>query len=288
MVRIEALCVGKYKSDPSRNDDTYMATQDTFAVIDGSAQRTGILFNGKSSGQFAAEVLKEVLQTTPAHVNCEELVALMTKRLNDRLDKIGAGKIIEQTPESRPAALFVSARITKDKLVVTALGDVRFRMNGRIVHKLSIKTEEMMVKKRISAMKKDKRDNPNISVSRLIEVGRRAIQNDLSEQVKQYFNKDIPLGIGIIDGNPVPERFIKVYEFDLDEVEVVELFSDGYYVMPNKPSIQAWEEAFHKAEKDDPLRWKKYPAVKYSTANQFSDDRTILIANFFHPWGGLA
>lgn len=276
---VNVLSVGKYKNSPELNEDRFVATSHTFAVIDGSAPRVPVKFDGKSGGQFAADVVKEVLEASDPDINGPELVALITNRLNEQIDNIGARNSINQVPESRPAALFTAARINGNKLIVTALGDIHCRINGQIIHSERLITEEMMIEKRIAAMRSAKSQNPDLSDDELRNIGRAAIDEDLKAQVKNYFNNpDDPLGLGIIDGNPVPEKFIHVYEFDLAEIRTFELFSDGYYVIPQKAEIEAWEKAFLAAEKKDPLRWKKYPAVKAATPDQFSDDRTILIA----------
>lgn len=276
---VEAITIGKHKEHPERNEDTFVATPTTFAVIDGSAPRLPLKWAGHSSAQFATNALKEVLETTSPTLNGVELVAAMTKSLNEHIDQIGAGEIVKDTPEARPAALFTAARIVGDKLVITGVGDIACRINGQLVHNDLIITEELMIKKRIAAMKQAVKEDPNLSEEELKKLGKAAIEDDLKTQVKNYFNNgNNDLGLGIVDGDPVPDKFVKTYEFDLSNVETLELFSDGYYAVPTEPSIEVFEEAFFISEEEDPLRWDKYPAVKVPNAQQFSDDRTILIA----------
>lgn len=278
-MHVEALSVGKHKNSPELNEDGFVATSDTFAVIDGSAPRTSVKFVGRSSAQFATEVLKDVFTTTPPSLNGPELVAVITDKLNGAVKEIGAEEIVRQTPEARPAALFTAVRINGDKLIITAIGDVHCRINGQMVHEDRILTEDIMIGKRVAAMKHAKSQNPDISEEELRRVGRAAIEEDLQTQVRKYFNNpDDPLGLGIIDGDDVPEKFIKTYEFNVADVHTLEIFSDGYYVLPEAVEIESWEKAFLSAEREDPLRWEKYPAVKASTPDQYSDDRTILIA----------
>ncbi len=276
---VEALSVGKHKNSPELNEDGFVITEDTFAVIDGSTPRIPILFDGKSGGRFAAEVVKDVLETTESHINGEKLVELITTKLRERMDAIGVSDSISQSPDGRPAALFTVARMHGDRLIITALGDVHCRVNGQIVHEDHLLTEDIMIEKRIAAMRDAKAQNEDISDEELRSVGRAAIEDDLQTQVRRYFNNpDNPLGLGIIDGDKVPEKFIKIYMFNKADVHTLEIFSDGYYLLPEVANIEVWEKAFLTAEKEDPLRWEKYPAVKASTPEQFSDDRTILIA----------
>lgn len=276
---VEILSIGKQKNHPELNEDGFVATAHTFAVIDGSAPRTTIKFSGKSSAQFATDVLKDVFTTTPPTLNGIKLVAKITAELNEKIDTMGLRDIVIQTPEAKPAALFVCARIVNGKLIITALGDIACRVNGKIIHNDHILSENLMVEKRVKTMEDEIGRNKNISDDKLCVLGKAAIVEDLKTQVKEYFNNpDDPLGIGIIDGNNVPDKFIKTYEFNTADVKTLEIFSDGYYAIPKEPTIEAFEKAFLEAEKEDPLRFKKYPAVKASTPEQFSDDRTILIA----------
>lgn len=278
---VRVLSVGKHKEDPLRNEDGWVATENTFAVIDGSAPRVDLKFEGKSSARFATDVIKNVLLTTPPDINGKELVSEITNALNGKIDKAGLREIIQKNKEATPAALFTSARIVENKVVITALGDVSCRINGKVIHCDRFKSEDLMTAKRISAMKKARKRYPNILSEELIRIGHQAIMQDLIFQVNNYFNKaDIDLGLGIVDGNEVPERFIKKYTYDLRSIKILELFSDGYHVLPHSAKIKSWEDKFFEAEMEDPLRWEKYPSVKTSSSSQFSDDRTVLIVNF--------
>lgn len=276
---VEALSVGKHRKEPERNEDQYVVTPHTLAVIDGSAPRLDVKFDGKSGGRFAADVVADVLRTTGPDVNGMALVAIMTQRLNEAIDRIGARELITKTVEARSAVLFTAARIFEDQMIITAVGDVHCRVNGQMVHTDEILSEQEMIKKRVAAIEQAHAQNPDISDDELRTIGKAAILQDLHTQVGAYFNNpDDPLGLGIIDGTPVPEKFVKVYRFPLKDVQTLEIFSDGYCVIPDEASIEAYEKAFFESEAEDPLRWRKYPAVKTSTPEQFSDDRTVVIA----------
>ncbi len=275
---VESLSVGKYKNNPVLNEDGYVVTQDTFAVIDGSAPRTDIKFLGKSSARFATDILKNVLEVTPSTVNGKALVSAMTETLNKEIENARYKDFIQKNKEASPAALFIAARIVGDKLIVTALGDVSGRINGKVIHEDSFKTEKLMTKKRIAAMQRAKAKNAHISDEELLKIGKEAIASDLVYQVRNYFNNsENNLGLGIINGEDIPEKFIKTYTYKLKDIKTLELFSDGYFVLPKNPEVQDWEEAFFAGEKQDPLHWEKYPAVKAATADKFYDDRTIVI-----------
>lgn len=278
--KVEVLSVGKHKNFPLLNEDGWIATENTFAVIDGSAPRVDLKFDGKSSARFATEVVKKVLLATNPSINGKELVVEITDALNKEIDRVGIRDLIQKAKEICPAALFTAARILEERIVVTALGDVSCRINGQVIHSCNFKTEELMIAKRIKAMRRAKEKNQSISDENLIMVGREAIKEDLKEQVIKYFNNPkSELGLGIINEESVPDKFIKTYVFDLEDIKTLELFSDGYFILPKLAEIEAWEEAFFVGEKEDPLRWEKYPAVKGVMPGIYSDDRTIVIVN---------
>lgn len=278
--KVSILSIGKRRNEPLKNEDGWVATENTLGVIDGSAPRVDLRFEEKSSARFATDALRKVLLTTSPSVNGKELVLAMTAFLNEEIDRIGYTDLVQQNREASPAALFTVARIVGDQVIITAIGDISCRINGRVIHCDRFKSEDLMTIKRISAMKKAKNKNPFIRDEELIRIGRQAIVEDLKFQVENYFNNpNNDLGFGIIDGKEVPEKFIKKYVYDLKKIKILELFSDGYHVLPHSSSINSWEEKFFEGEKEDPLRWKKYPSVKVSFPGQFSDDRTILIVN---------
>jgi len=280
-LKVCILSVGKRKNDASKNEDGWVAIENTFGVIDGSAPRVDLKFEGKSSARFATDALRNVLLTTSPSVNGKELVLAMTAFLNEEINRIGYKDLIQQNREASPAALFTVARIVENQIIITAIGDISCRINSKVIHKDNFKSEDLMMKKRILAMKKAKNKNPFIQDEELIRIGKQAITEDLKLQVINYFNNpNSDLGFGIIDGKEVPEKFIKKYIYDLRRIKTLDLFSDGYHLLPHSSNINLWEEKFFEGEKEDLLRWKKYPSVKTSSISQFSDDRTILIANF--------
>lgn len=257
-----------------------MATENTFAVIDGATARHPLKFGDQSSGQFAADVVKKVLETSNSTVNGFLLAELMTSQLNKEMSKLGLDKVIIDLPEARPGALFIAARIVGDKIIITSLGDLGCRINGDKVLLEPLKIEEINVGKRIRVMNETKIKNPNIPDKELLEIGKNAVEEDIKEHTRSYYNNpDSDFGHGIIDGRDVPEKYVRVYKFNRKNVKTLELFSDGYFRLGVKPDISAWEQAFEEVEKEDPLKYGKYQAIKGSDDTHFTDDRTILIAS---------
>jgi len=87
---------------------------------------------------------------------------------------------------------------------------------------------------------------------------------------------DRVLGYGVIDGFPVPAKFVETIRLPLAEVETIELFSDGYFSVPSGFGVAAWEAEFERVEQEDPHKIGRYLSTKGTTETALTDDRTYL------------
>lgn len=93
----------------------------------------------------------------------------------------------------------------------------------------------------------------------------------------RYRNRPGPLGFPVIDGSLVPKDMIVEFERPAESIDCIELFSDGYASIPQRPRVADWETLYSNMERDDPKRLNAYPGTKGSSAGKFADDRTVLI-----------
>lgn len=276
---VEVFSAGK--KDQESNEDLWVATANTLAVIDGVSAKGHLKFGEQSSGQFAAQLVKEVLLNSQPEVTGKDVVELLTRHFRDIFQKREIFNELEKHPENRPSAVFAVARVVGDKLIITQVGDVSFRINGTEVFEDPLEFDRFTSWKRAKAIKLAKKKNPEISNDQLLEIGRKAIEDLLASQQRLHLNNPrSKFGYGAIDGRKVPEKFIKAYSFDLEAIETLEIFSDGYFKIAAEPTIQSWEKEFAEVERVDPLKIGLYPSMKGSGSGQFTDDRTILIARF--------
>ncbi|MEJ1158956.1 protein phosphatase 2C domain-containing protein [Prosthecomicrobium sp. N25] len=106
-------------------------------------------------------------------------------------------------------------------------------------------------------------------IDRLVDsgiAGQRAFAN----------HPEFDLGYGVLDGFPVPDRYVFTAEHRLDAVETLEIFSDGYFKSPQGFGVEAWEAAFREVEAEDPDKVLTHPSTKGSSATAWADDRTYL------------
>lgn len=275
---IEVFSQGKV---PQRNEDAYFVSENTFCVIDGVTPKAQLEFVGKSGGEFASDLIANFLTTSPPNLTGEDLIDALTAHFQESFKGQGLLAAIEQDPRARPGAVLVCARIIDGKLIVTQVDDVGFRINGQQTYRSKDEVDVVTAAKRVRALEEAKAQNPALSDEELANIGRTAILPDLERQTIEIQNSpDHPLGYGAIDGRKVPRKFIKVFTFDLADVKTIEIFSDGYFKLAEKPTIESWEQAFAEVEELDPLKIGEYPSTKGSVGGQFTDDRTILIARF--------
>jgi serine/threonine protein phosphatase PrpC len=109
-----------------RNEDFCAFNKKSFVVADGSTDKSGIRFKGKTGGEIASRlVVKEVLA---CQLNGKELVDHLNRKLKEFYKRMNVSKQAK-IPKNRFSCSFVSARIIRNKLIITYLGDLGFRIN---------------------------------------------------------------------------------------------------------------------------------------------------------------
>ena len=88
--------------------------------------------------------------------------------------------------------------------------------------------------------------------------------------------EDRALGYGGLDGFAIPEKYIDTRSYDFEDIQSLELFSDGYFKLGDGFGIEAWERGFEEVEKLDPHKIGKYLSTKGTTDLTLTDDRTYL------------
>ena len=90
---------------------------------------------------------------------------------------------------------------------------------------------------------------------------------------------DLPLSYSVLCRNEIMLDDVIDVRLPLDEVESLEIYSDGYFTMPeHEITIEAWEQEFMVAEGRDFHKIADCKSIKGSTSTEFADDRTLIIA----------
>lgn len=258
MVNVKTFSKGKIKN---RNEDYFDYNETCFVIADGATDKSGRMHNNKTGGELVSRiVVKECLSSI---LNGIELV----NHLNKKVNKLYADLNIlneTQNPKFRFTCGFICVRLVSDKIIITYLGDLGFRING---------TEIYQETKQIDIDNSEERSK-YIRETNDVKGSRDHIMPLLLKQFEYQNNPKDPLGYGVIDGTTTPSKFIKTFDYDLSKIKTMELFNDGYFDISQEVSIEAWEKSFEKVEKEDPDKWKKYKSTKSK------GDRTIAIIEF--------
>lgn len=87
-----------------------------------------------------------------------------------------------------------------------------------------------------------------------------------------------PLAHGVFDGSPLPLPLVAEVHLDARAFHTLELFSDGYFGLPEASGrVAAWEDHIAEVERVDPHRIGRYASTKGSHGGRRADDRSVLI-----------
>ena len=258
MVKVQTFSKGKIEN---RNEDYFDYNKNCLVIADGATDKSGRKYDDKTGGELVSRiVVKECLST---NLNGIELVNHLNKKIKELYADLKISDEI-QDPKFRFTCGFICVGLIADNIVITYLGDLGLRING---------TEIYQETKQIDIDTSEERSK-YIRKTKDVKGSRVHIMPLLLKQFQYQNNPQEPLGYGVIDGTKTPSKFVKIIEYNIYDVKTIELFSDGYFDIPQEVSIKAWEKAFKNVEKEDPDKWKKYKSTKSK------DDRTIAIIEF--------
>lgn len=263
-VKVEQFTEGK--SD-DRNEDSFGYNDHNFVIADGATDKSGRKYNDETGGEIVSELI--VLKTLESELIGTELIKYLNREIYKLYKKLG---ITEDTkdPRYRFTATLVSVRIDKEKVAITVVGDSGFRINGINVYQSFKEVDEINAQKRSDYIRENSKGDDITDKLQLEARGH--IMSLLVKQFEYQNDPDHELGYGAIDGSSTPDKFIQEFEFKRDDIKTIELFTDGYPVVPEEGiTIKHWEDALQEANQDDPYRYKKYKSTKTK------DDRTIAV-----------
>ncbi len=255
---IETFTASKDLNLPENNEDAYSISQNTIVLSDGASSKGDkINFNGITGGKVAADIVIHTCETST------QIGYKLVNAANQALKKFYFSTGIDQsTAFNRIAASLLCVRKVEENLVITQVNNTGFRVNASTLY-----LPETLCDKLHSSARSD-----YIKTTKDIKGSRDYILPLLERQLLYYQNNSShPLGYGVIDGTKTPKKFIGVYTIPISEINTLELFTDGYPLIPKGSSINNWEEAFEEVQANDPDRYLKYPSTKSS------DDRTLII-----------
>lgn len=286
-------------------------------ATDKSGRRHGGLTGGQiAANAVAATVAALAYDAAPAPGGAE-LVARISRAIQDQYRSLGLVAEAEADPLARFSATLALALAVPGGWRFYRVGDSGIRLNGhallleesqldpvysqfrvalwhrfiaaglsvdevdrrsrqRLVEGAVHPSEEgaLVIAARDEAVLKIAASHPDLDATEI----RRILDRGLSRQT-DYRGLDHPLGYGPLDGWPIPDRFIYIDEKPSEEVDKIELFTDGYYGVSEVATIAGWEGWLAEIQRDDPYRIGRCPSTKGSAPGRNADDRSVLIVS---------
>lgn len=273
MTVIERFTEGKCTTTPSPlSEDAVVVTASYAAVIDGATPKTAFRYpSGETPGQLAARLLADAIAQMPPTLTALDATRYLTSALHQE-EEIDAA--------NRPIASV--AIYSENRHEVWMIGDCQFAVMSRQPDaQLSVVTNPKLIDHQLASWRRSvivsllNRGVMTADEIQSNDPGRRIIQPFITRQVRfQNLDSNHPLAYGMLDGEPMPQRFVKVYPLGTDVSRLI-LATDGYPVLC--ASLAESEKRLHELLDEDPLCIGPLLGTKgiKPGCNSF-DDRTYL------------
>ncbi|MBU2888087.1 protein phosphatase 2C domain-containing protein [Celeribacter halophilus] len=301
-------------SDAPGDDIALVVPGLVHAVLDGATDPTGKKYNGESSGRLAArsaaQALVSLLLEKGPRVDMAQVGDALSQAVAKAAQQVGATHPPSTTlaaaitcPDGFRLVLIGDSGIRlngselfqNDKLIDDVSASARIAVRTRLAGRISDFDKLEIIGRRISYAGLDAAVDDGI----LTTVEADAVQGEVIARfapllgtycddlegflrggirVQPRFANDAlhPLGFASINATP-PQGFGITDQFvDCADCQSLEIFSDGYYGLPEGNRVANWETRFDEIEEEDPHKIHAFPEVKGSSSTEFSDDRTVL------------
>lgn len=238
------------------------------AVFDGATAKTATTIRGMSMGRFITQRLGGFLETANAGLSGAALAQAMTDCIADEITTLEtANGNLQEGPSASVAVYALCSR------TITVVGDAQCMVNGCTLTRPkridTLLSEVRSVYTRLLMEQLGEKFQPQD------DPGRQVILPVLKLQYLLQNNESFgDYGYGCINGKPVPQRFVEVYEVQPGD-EVI-LCTDGY--PEPAATLHAAEKALHADLESDPLRIFSHASTKGLLGEQFVsfDDRVYV------------
>lgn len=111
------------------------------------------------------------------------------------------------------------------------------------------------------------------------DMTRLALDGIVGAQGAYQNRADHPLGYACLDGYGPSPAAVERFERPKSEVASFELYTDGYFALPDQPTISSWEAKADEVERVDFAKVDEYASTKGSLGRIRADDRTVVIVS---------
>lgn len=258
---LENFLCGK-KNNPEICEDGLVITDQLIAVIDGVTAKGKQLWNGKSSGCFAKNILVNYLSQGVADLNALELLTNLNSLLAKQIHSVSENLSLADYPR---ASIIIYNNVYKQ---IWAYGDCQCMIN----HKLYTHIKKIdQLNSDLRALRLEYELLQGFSLEELShnDPGRAYIQDNLLIQFS-FENKSVPFGYPVLNGMGIEDSMLKCYP--VSDGDIIVLATDGYPILYD--TLAESEKALTEIQEKDPLCFRQFRSTKGLQKGNISfDDR---------------
>ena len=300
------------EQDKSGDDIAIVVPGLVWAVLDGATDPLGGVYDGESSGRLAArtagQALVQLLQAEGPEVSTARIGEALSGAVAEAAARVGA---VHPPSTTLAAAIPMAAGMR-----LLLIGDSGIRVDGEAIYQNDKLIDDVSAAARIAVRALLAPRTPDadalealcrqvsfggldkaVSEGTLTEgeaasvlagvearfapdLGEHAadigwfLRGGIRVQPRFANDPDHPFGFASINAT-LPQGF-GITDMVRPKCRSLEIFSDGYYGLPEGTHVWDWEARFEEIEAADPHKIHAFPEVKGSSSAEFSDDRTVL------------
>lgn len=254
-------------------EDTYFCNEHFAAVIDGATSVSDRLYNGKTQGRLAAELIRKAIATLNGQESIDEIIAVINEKYKELYKALDLEEEIFEFPYLCPSASMII--YSKYHHKVWMVGDCQLYCAGKLYQNIKY-VDEVFSEVRSIILQGELLKGK--TVEELLggdDIGFQLIRPLIQKQYNfQNATPDCHLSFAVINGFPIPPELIKTVDLPHD-VEFLSLASDGYPKIMD--SLEETEEELSRILKADPLCIYENRSTKgIANHNRSFDDRTYI------------
>ena len=263
MKLLEYFLCGK-ENNPNTCEDGLIIGKHLIAVIDGVTSKGTRLWDGKTSGRYAKDILADYLKRDIERQNVIQLLTNLDHILSEKVLYNAKSLPREEYPR---AAIIIYNDFYKE---IWSYGDCQCRINEK-VYTHSKKIDELNADLRAFYLEYQISQGADIKELEQNDLGRKGIQKNLMMQFA-FENKPGYFGYPVLNGMGIEQSMIKCYP--VTKGDTVVLASDGYPVL--RENLSECEKELDDIKKNDPMCFRLYRSTKGIKRGNISfDDRAF-------------
>jgi len=269
---VEHFIMGK-TGDPDLCEDGLVVSEYFTAVIDGATNISSVLFNSRTPGRIAMDLIKETIGSLEAETSAWDAERIINRRIYSWYEQNNVLETMRRFPEQRCTA---SAVIYSDaRRELWLVGDCHALLNG-VLYQPDKKVDRLLSELRAMLICLELSRGKTETELLMKDTGREKILDFMRMQMElQNAVPENEFTYYVFDGFPCesPNR-LKIVPVDRQNGEIV-LASDGYPKI--FASLSESEDYLAQILREDPLCYKLYRTTKGRYGKNLSfDDRSYI------------